>query len=346
MKGRHLSQIIVFSSFVCAEDLPREMLFSLFQTQTMTYKTSNVSAFTRLGELRKGTLNNNLWVADAFGVGRLEAYNSFQTNQTSYNQVMMGYDTYAPIGDSRLYFGGMFDVYLANGAILQNRGDTQAYGLSAYVSYHQGNRFYLDGIARLYYSFTQYNLTQAPLNFNDIELGSTNFYLALEAGQKFELVYGLDESFMFIEPSLQLQSGYLSSLDALVSSMEAQAYGYVPFGLNASIAVGKEFDGKGCFGGVRGGLVLGYDYQNGGKIEIPGLVSKSKMHDVRLGVFVESDFTLNDYLRFYAHYHSSFWGQFNEPYAIALGMRVSFGRTNTHRLNVGSDLDWNSQDRQ
>lgn len=314
-------------------------ILSILQSKYYTYKIHSNTLFSRLGELRGQKLQNGVWINDGFGfLARREMEGVLQADE-AYNDFAVGIDTYLPAPFAKVYFGGYVDVVAGGIKSGLYNGDRQSYGLGGYVTYFNENQFFVDLYAKFFYATGQYFYNFATPQKSD-SLNSANLVLGVGIGQRFSLGFNTLQSFMFFEPTLSVQSGYLSEESLKLSNNSIGVLkSRAPLALNLNLAIGQEFN-EGFMGDVKAGISFGYDRTLGGAV-ILGEQNYLVENDFRVGLFVEADFVLNDNFRFFFHSHSTSLGKFNVDYVANLGVRMIFGTLSKDGLNSRKNIDWN-----
>ena len=326
---------LTFSLFVYGQTKQDSyaMMTTLLRSNYLIYKAHTLTNFSRLGELREQELNNTAWVSENFGFLRLNASNGNNKNSQSYNDLLLGLDTSIAVGKSRFYMGGYFDAITDDSQSSGIDGSLQSYGFGAYFGYVNAHRFYVNLNMQYYYLASDYRLEGIQVD----KVDTHNFYLGAEVGQRFALVYSLDPSYFFWEPSLSMHTGYLPrSTHTFPNGLYGRIAHLVPFALDARVAFGREFNSI-YRGDIKGGISFGYDNRLGGDILINDfgeLIERNNKSDWRIGLFLESDFILNQYLRFFFRSESTFLGDFNVAYQASLGIRFYFGKVASQSLKV------------
>lgn len=308
-------------------------LTTLLRSNYLIYKAHTLTSFSRLGELREQELDNTAWISENFGFLQLNASNGNNKNSQSYNDLLLGLDTSISVGKSRFFMGGYLDIITDDSQSDGIDGSLQSYGLGAYFGYMNAHRLYASLNLQYYYLASDYRLNGMQVD----KMDTHNFYLGAEVGQRFALIYSLDPSYIFWEPSLSFHTGYLPrSVNSFPNGLSGRIAHLVPFALDARVAFGKEFNSI-YRGDIKGGVSIGYDNRLGGDIllnDLGELVQRNNKSDWRVGLFLESDFILNQYLRFFFRSESTFLGDFNVIYQASLGIRFYFGKVATQSLKV------------
>ncbi|RDU69579.1 autotransporter outer membrane beta-barrel domain-containing protein [Helicobacter cholecystus] len=312
------------------------IMTTLLRSNYLIFKTHTLTTFSRLGELRDQELDNTVWISENFGFLRLQEGNGNNQNIQSYNNLLLGLDTSIAIRKSRFFVGGYLDIITDDSQSNGVDGSLQSYGLGAYLGYMNAYRFYLNLNMQYYYLASDYRLWGEKVD----KMDTHNFYLGVEVGQRFALTYSFDPGYFFWEPSLSMHTGYLPrSTNSFPNGLYGRIAHLVPFALDARVAFGREFNSI-YRGDIKGGISLGYDNRLGGDILINDfgeLIERNNKSDWRIGLFLESDFILNQYLRFFFRSESTFLGDFNVTYQASLGIRFYFGKIATSSLKVKSN---------
>lgn len=339
---------LVFFSFCYAEISSdyAQTLYTIFQSQYNIYKIHSTTLFSRVGELRRLELPNGLWVNESFGFLSHQSTDNILKVKESYNDLILGLDTYFDVIGGKVALGGSFNAIVADERTRLYQNSQESYATSAYLSYLGDNQLYFDVYAKYFYNAGEYTFQNSPIASKIQSLNSHNFLLGADIGQRFALMFSISQSFIFWEPSLQIYTGYLPrQVFYLPSGVNGRMAHQIPFALDLRVAFGKEFNSK-YLGDIKGGISFGYDNRIGGNIAIndgtssQGLSAKS---DMRLGLFLESDFVYNKNFRFFFRSESSFFGDLNIVYKASLGFRFSFGKVLQQSLKKSNDLNWQDE---
>lgn len=321
-----------------------QSLASIFYSQFDFFQIHSRPLFARGGELRENFLENGIWINEEFGFFQHREREYVARIDTPYNYLSLGSDTSFVFPQATLYFGGELGVISAVSRSRSFDEKRESYVLGAYFSYIQQNRFFVDLNAKYFYKrqtvFFREDFFRNFL-YGDGNLG---LYLGVSIGHRFSPLSTLTSNFFFLEPSIMMETGYLSTQGfALADKVKGKMKGFFPFGVKTSLAFGREWNSR-YKGSLKGGVALEYDRQINGAISLedginPLLYLKGE-DDFRVGIFVEADFILNQNLRFFMRSNSTLSGKINVIYAMNLGVRLSFGPLNTHGLHYKKSIDW------
>lgn len=335
--SKRLLCFLILSQFLLgqANQDSYNLLTTLLRSNYLIYKAHTLTSFSRLGELREQELDNTAWISENFGFLRLKSGNGNNKNTQSYNDLLLGLDTSVSIAKSRFFVGGYVDIITDDSRSYGIAGSLQSYGIGAYLGYMNNHRFYLNVNFQYYYLASDYRFNGLQVD----KMDTHNFYMGAEVGQRFALIYSIEPSYIFWEPSLSLHTGYLPrSVNSLPNGLNGRIAHLAPFALDARVAFGKEFNSI-YRGDIKGGVSIGYDNRLGGDILLNDsgtLIERNNKSDWRFGLFLESDFILNQYLRFFFRSESTFLGDFNITYEASLGLRFYFGKVARESLKVKS----------
>lgn len=340
--------VMIFFSYCYAEIAydSAQTLSSILQSQYNLYKIHSTSLFSRIGTLRNQENNNTLWLNESFGFLSHQSTDDVLKSQESYNDLIMGFDSSFDVRGGKVFLGGGFNAIVSNGKTRLYQSAKESYALSAYLSYLRENCLFVDVYAKYFYTTGEYVFENSPMAQKIQSLNSHNFLLGADVGQRFALGFSMTPSYVFWEPSLQIFTGYLPrQVFYLPNGVSGRMAHRIPFVLDLRVALGAEFNSL-YRGDIKGGVSFGYDNRIGGDIVISdgvGLEEVRARSDMRLGVFVESDFIYNKNLRFFFRSESSFFGKLNIVYKASLGIRFSFGKILQQSLKKSSDLNWQDE---
>lgn len=321
-----------------------QSLASIFYSQFDIFQIQSRSLFARSGELRENFLENGIWINEGFGFLQHREREYVAKTNTSYNFLSLGLDTSFNLPQATLYFGGELGFISAPSSSMFFNENKESYALGAYFSYIQQDRFFVDLNTKYFYKRETVFFKEDFFRNFLYDEGNHGLLLGLNIGQRFNPSPVFPSSFFFLEPSLRIETGYLSMQGfALQNQAKGQMKGFFPLGIKANLAFGREWNlqYKGSF---KGGVALEYDRKINGDISLedginPLLYLKGE-DDFRVGIFMEADFILNQNLRFFMRSHSTFSGKLDVLYAMNLGVRLSFGPLATHGLHYKRSIDW------
>lgn len=339
---------LFFLSFCYAEITydSSQTLSTILQSQYNLYKIHSTSLFSRVGELRGQENNNTLWVNESFGFLSHQSTDDVLKVQESYNDLILGFDTCFDVIGGKVFLGGSFNAIVADERTRLYQNAQESYSTSAYLSYTSQSRLFFDVYAKYFYNAGEYTFTNSPIAQKIQSLNSHNFLLGADVGQRFALMFSMSPNYVFWEPSLQVFTGYLPrQVFYLPNGVSGRMAHQIPFALDARVAFGMEFNSL-YQGDIKGGISFGYDNRIGGDIALSdgtdslGVMARS---DMRMGIFLESDFIYNKNFRFFFRSESSFFGKLNVVYKASLGFRFSFGKIWQQSLKKSNDLNWQDE---
>lgn len=339
---------MVFFCF-CYAEIPydsAQTLSTILQSQYNIYKIHSTSLFSRIGTLRNQENNNTLWLNESFGFLRSQSTDVALKSRESYNDLILGLDSAFDVIGGKVFLGGSFNAIVANEQTRLYQNSQESYATSVYLSYLGENRLFFDVYAKYFYNAAEYTFENSPIAQKIQSLSSHNFLLGADVGQRFALMFSMSPSYIFWEPSLQIYTGYLPrEVFYLPDGTSARMAHQIPFALDLRVAFGKEFNST-YQGDIKGGISFGYDNRIGGDIALSDEISSEEVKarsDMRVGVFLESDFIYNKNLRFFFRSESSFFGKLDIVYKASLGIRFSFGKILQQSLKKANDLNWQDE---
>lgn len=338
----------IFFSFCYAEITydSAQTLSTILQSQYSIYKIHSTSLFSRIGTIRNQENNNTAWVNESFGFLRSQSGDDTLRARESYNDFILGLDSAFDVIGGKVFLGGSFNAIVADEQTRLYQNNQESYATSVYLSYLGENRLFFDVYAKYFYNAGEYTFENSPIAQKIQNLNSHNFLLGADVGQRFALMFSMSPSYIFWEPSLQIYTGYLPrQVFYLPDGTSARMAHQIPFALDLRVAFGKEFNSL-YRGDIKGGISFGYDNRIGGDIAISDSVSSQSVgakSDMRLGLFLESDFIYNKNFRFFFRSESSFFGKLDFVYRASLGIRFSFGKVLQQSLKKSTDLNWQDE---
>lgn len=338
----------IFFSFCYAEITydSAQTLSTILQSQYSIYKIHSTSLFSRIGTIRNQENNNTAWVNESFGFLRSQSGDDTLRAREGYNDFILGLDSAFDVIGGKVFLGGSFNAIVADEQTRLYQNNQESYATSVYLSYLGENRLFFDVYAKYFYNAGEYTFENSPIAQKIQSLNSHNFLLGADVGQRFALMFSMSPSYIFWEPSLQIYTGYLPrQVFYLPDGTSARMAHQIPFALDLRVAFGKEFNSL-YRGDIKGGISFGYDNRIGGDIAISDSVSPQSVNaksDMRLGLFLESDFIYNKNFRFFFRSESSFFGKLDFVYRASLGIRFSFGKVLQQSLKKSTDLNWQDE---
>lgn len=323
-----------------------QTLSSILQSQYNIYKIQSTSLFSRIGTLRNQENNNTLWVNESFGFLRSQSRQDTLKGRESYNDFILGFDSAFDVIGGKVFLGGSFNAIVANEQTRLYQNDQESYASSVYLSYLGESRLFFDVYAKYFYNAGKFTFQNSAIAQKIQSLHSHNFLLGADVGQRFALMFSISPSYVFWEPSLQIFTGYLPrEVFYLPNGVSGRMAHQIPFALDLRLAIGKEFNSL-YRGDIKGGIAFGYDNRIGGDIALSdgsnsqGVRARS---DMRMSIFLESDFIYNKNFRFFFRSESSFFGRLDVIYKASLGIRFSFGKVLQQSLKKSNDLNWQDE---
>lgn len=324
-----------------------QSLASIFYSQFDFYRFHSLSFF-RGGPLQKDA--NALWIDEGFGSLQYEESKYLAPTTTLYNHLMLGSDTSFVLNKISLYLGGTLSLVNANSQSQLFQGKKESYALGGYFSYFRQDGLFVNLGVRYFYKTQTLFFKESSLNHSIYGNGGSGVHLGVQVGQRFPIFSIFDVGNFFLEPSMMIQTGYLSGekftlRDNLnTQSIDGEMRGFFPLTSRLSLAFGKEWDSRGS---LKGGFAMEYDTKINGIITLKegndSLIYLKERDDFRLDVFVEVDFKLNERFKFFARSHHLFFGKFGSAFGVNLGVRLGFGALLKHGLHSKKSIDWTDE---
>lgn len=302
---------------------------------------SNINSLNkRMGELRDNPYNQGVW-ARVFTGEQTNSQAKAQINM-SYLTLQGGYDYGIALDDARNYIGlalsyGMSSAqsekfYDSFNTAYEYDAKSSNIEVGLYNSYVQNSGLYTDSIFKFSYITS---------NFDGINASSANTTVsnyAMSFGQEvgYRLKFGEKQDWYF-DPQAEIVFGYFSQTDfdqtfeqqVLNSSLNAMFLARARVGADLAYSLKTTKDTY----DFRAGLSYVYDYVNNGNAQfsilnssIATLVENGVItSDQRLVLNVGTNMQINDEVRLYVDFETSFLGEIQTKYQVNAGVRYSFG---------------------
>lgn len=314
------------------------LLDSLFQSQFRIEKTQIDTLNLRMGELRKLNRVHSVWVRTKYG--RLGSKETDQTigSWDEYASLWLGYDQNFYVLGGKNFLGGSFDVQFFNSYGLPSEDDTanpsytgksQSYGFSIYDTYFFDCGFYIDALAKYYFTHNRFTIASEVLAGNIPDFFTHNFLASIEIGQRFNLPLSF-----YIKPDAGMSFAFNSGqdwnfMDWSNQSIKARLDFNSPVNLRAGVTAGWTFNSRGYEGDLYIGTSFEYDFNTGGDLRLEDFLDKmtlSHAGNFNWRINAGTNIILNEYWRIYFDVDTAFFGTINSTFTLNGGVRINFGR--------------------
>lgn len=314
------------------------LLDSLFQSQFRIEKTQIDTLNLRMGELRKLNRVHSVWVRTKYG--RLGSKETDQTigSWDEYASLWLGYDQNFYVLGGKNFLGGSFDVQFFNSYGLPSEDDTanpsytgksQSYGFSIYDTYFFDCGFYIDALAKYYFTHNRFTIASEVLAGNIPDFFTHNFLASVEIGQRFNLPLSF-----YIKPDAGMSFAFNSGqdwnfMDWSNQSIKARLDFNSPVNLRTGITAGWTFNSRGYEGDLYIGTSFEYDFNTGGDLRLEDFLDKmtlSHAGNFNWRINAGTNIILNEYWRIYFDVDTAFFGTINSTFTLNGGVRINFGR--------------------
>lgn len=315
-----------------------KLLDSLFQSQFRIEKTQIDTLNLRMGELRKLNRVHSVWVRTKYG--RLGSKETDQTigSWDEYASLWIGYDQNFYVLGGKNFLGGSFDVQFFNSYGLPSEDDTanpsytgksQSYGFSIYDTYFFDCGFYIDALAKYYFTHNRFTIASEVLAGNIPDFFTHNFLASVEIGQRFNLPLSF-----YIKPDAGMSFAFNSGqdwnfMDWSNQNIKARLDFNSPVNLRTGITAGWTFNSKGYEGDLYIGTSFEYDFNTGGDLRLEDFLDKmtlSHAGNFNWRINAGTNIILNEYWRIYFDVDTAFFGTINSTFTLNGGVRINFGR--------------------
>ena len=323
-----------------------KLLDSIFQTQFRIYKTQIDTLNLRMGELRKLNRVHGVWLRSKYG--RL---GSKETNQTTaswdeYASIWLGYDQNFFVLGGKNFLGGSFDVNFFNSNGIPDEddfsnpsyiGQSQSYGFSVYDTFFFDNGFYIDALAKYYFTHNKFIINSEILERNTPEFYSHNFYAQLEVGKRFKLPVKLSTSpndYLYLKPDAGMSFAFSSGqdwnfMDWSNQLVKARLDFNAPVSMRTGLTFGWTWNSRGYEGDLYAGTSFEYDFNTGGDLRLEDFLDRITLShggNFNWRINAGTNVILNEYWRIYFDVDTAFFGTINSTFTLNAGVRINFGR--------------------
>lgn len=341
-----------------------KLLDSIFQTQFRIYKTQIDTLNLRMGELRKLNRVHGVWLRSKYG--RL---GSKETNQTTaswdeYASIWLGYDQNFFVLGGENFLGGSFDVNFFNSNGIPDEddfsnpsyiGQSQSYGFSVYDTFFFDNGFYIDALAKYYFTHNKFIINSEILERNTPEFYSHNFYAQLEVGKRFKLPVKLSTSpndYLYLKPDAGMSFAFSSGqdwnfMDWSNQLVKARLDFNAPVSMRTGLTFGWTWNSRGYEGDLYAGTSFEYDFNTGGDLRLEDFLDRITLShggNFNWRINAGTNVILNEYWRIYFDVDTAFFGTINSTFTLNAGVRINFGRLHPQMPYIPPYMDAPSED--
>lgn len=269
----------------------------------------------RMGELRN-TNSSGIWARAYTGQSSYK-----DINKTKFYEFQLGADKQSQGNNYTNYTG-----FVLNSSIykLDNNlnGDIKGLGFGIYNSTIFDNGFYIDAIAK--YINYKNDFTLLVKNQNEVlnSLKAKNSYSIIASA---ELGYRKDFEKLYLEPQIELITGYVSKQELLSNDKKLylKSNSFIPLNLKTAVFMGANYN----YFALRGGLGVASDLVDNSKKIIKDLDSTSIQKgkkDTRAFINLSSSYKINQNSNLNFEFERTFGGDLNIDYSLNLVYRYSF----------------------
>lgn len=341
-----------------------KLLDSIFQTQFRIYKTQIDTLNLRMGELRKLNRVHGVWLRSKYG--RL---GSKETNQTTaswdeYASIWLGYDQNFFVLGGKNFLGGSFDVNFFNSNGIPDKddfsnpsyiGQSRSYGFSVYDTFFFDNGFYIDALAKYYFTHNKFIINSEILERNTPEFYSHNFYAQLEVGKRFKLPVKLSTSphdYLYLKPDAGMSFAFSSGqdwnfMDWSNQLVKARLDFNAPVSMRTGLTFGWTWNSRGYEGDLYAGTSFEYDFNTGGDLRLEDFLDRITLShggNFNWRINAGTNVILNEYWRIYFDVDTAFFGTINSTFTLNAGVRINFGRLHPQMPYIPPYMDAPSED--
>lgn len=341
-----------------------KLLDSIFQTQFRIYKTQIDTLNLRMGELRKLNRVHGVWLRSKYG--RL---GSKETNQTTaswdeYASIWLGYDQNFFVLGGKNFLGGSFDVNFFNSNGIPDKddfsnpsyiGQSQSYGFSVYDTFFFDNGFYIDALAKYYFTHNKFIINSEILERNTPEFYSHNFYAQLEVGKRFKLPVKLSTSpndYLYLKPDAGMSFAFSSGqdwnfMDWSNQLVKARLDFNAPVSMRTGLTFGWTWNSRGYEGDLYAATSFEYDFNTGGDLRLEDFLDRITLShggNFNWRINAGTNVILNEYWRIYFDVDTAFFGTINSTFTLNAGVRINFGRLHPQMPYIPPYMDAPSED--
>ena len=341
-----------------------KLLDSIFQTQFRIYKTQIDTLNLRMGELRKLNRVHGVWLRSKYG--RL---GSKETNQTTaswdeYASIWFGYDQNFFVLGGKNFLGGSFDVNFFNSNGIPDKddfsnpsyiGQSQSYGFSVYDTFFFDNGFYIDALAKYYFTHNKFIINSEILERNTPKFYSHNFYAQLEVGKRFKLPVKLSTSpndYLYLKPDAGMSFAFSSGqdwnfMDWSNQLVKARLDFNTPVSMRTGLTFGWTWNSRGYEGDLYAATSFEYDFNTGGDLRLEDFLDRLTLShggNFNWRINTGTNVILNEYWRIYFDVDTAFFGTINSTFTLNAGVRINFGRLHPQMPYIPPYMDAPSED--
>lgn len=322
------------------------LLDSIFQTQFRIYKTQIDTLNLRMGELRKLNRVHGVWLRSKYG--RLGSKETSQTvgSWDEFASIWLGYDQNFYVLGGKNFLGLSFDVNFFNSNGIPDEddfsnpsyiGQSQSYGFSIYDTFFFDNGFYIDALAKYYFTHNKFIIKSEVLSKNTPKFFSHNFFSSIEIGKRFKLPIRLATSpndYLYIKPDAGLSFAFSSGqdwnfMDWSNQTVNARLDFNAPVSMRTGLTFGWTWNSRGYEGDLYAGTSFEYDFNTGGDLRLEDFLDRitlSHKGNFNWRINAGTNVILNEYWRIYFDVDTAFFGIINSTFTLNAGVRINFGR--------------------
>lgn len=302
-------------------------LTTALNTPYRLFELSSQTLNLRLGDLRNYPKDFGLFFHYTIAQNNFKEDSNLTTGKDLFMSMVGGFDMNAIYKGHDDFFGFGFEINLMDTTTELFTSQSQSYGGFLYYTSIWSNRFYYDLILKYAYTPTEVDLGSLA---SSTSLSAHLLNLSAEVGKKF--AFNSNKSFFYIEPQAKLTSGFISSTslntqDPNATSIKGVTDFQFPLLIKSSLYLGYEWN-EGFIGDLKLGVFIDYSLFNGADTTLQdqwSAFSKTYDMDFDVGLSIISNITLQDYLRFYLQFDTSFMGAYTHDILFNAGIRWSFG---------------------
>lgn len=316
-----------------------KIIASILQSQYRTFMVEVDSLDRRLGDLEFIKRDKGFWIRSYIGSNTKEATDFSTTATDDYYSVWSGFD-YNSLGLTVHNFVGIFFNYTGiNTESKDYTGKSSNISFGFYNTFKANSGFYADILAKYIYTISEFEISNYSLAKNSPKFDNHKFLLNAEIGYSF--YYGEKRKSGYIQPQLQVTSGYIHKTDLSVVDVSGETINATigrnfPVSVRAGAFWGQVF-GEKIKSHIKLGTSFVYDVDSGGDLffkDSSAELSFKQGSDFRWVLSAQTDFTFSEFFKLYASFDTSFFGNYNTTYSANLGIRFNFGRPNNYVANV------------
>lgn len=322
------------------------LLDSIFQTHFRIYKTQIDTLNLRMGELRELNRVHGVWLRSKYG--RLGSKETSQTvgSWDEFASIWLGYDQNFYVLGGKNFLGFAFDVNFFNSNGIPDEddftnpsyiGQSQSYGFSVYDTFFFDNGFYIDALAKYYFTDNKFIINSEVLAKNTPEFFSHNFFASLEVGKRFKLPVKLatnQKDYLYLKPDAGMSFAFSSGqdwnfMDWSNQPVSARLDFNAPVSMRTGLTFGWNWNSRGYEGDLYAGTSFEYDFNTGGDLRLEDFLDRVTLThggNFNWRINAGTNVILNEYWRIYFDVDTSFFGTINSTFTLNAGVRINFGR--------------------